>query len=112
MRIIELKKKESELFSECFGQGIADASDGKLFTKPTQMKPDPNKRSLIIGLGGSGIKTVNQIKTVLNAKCADYASRVAFLAIDTDANDILRSTTALSPNESKVISKEGGYINA
>ncbi len=112
MRIIELKKKESELFSECFGQGIADASDGKLFTKPTQMKTDPNKRSLIIGLGGSGIKTVNQIKTVLNAKCADYASRVAFLAIDTDANDILRSTTALSPNETKVISNEGGDINA
>jgi len=112
MRIVELKKKDSELRSECFGQGIADASDGKLFTRPTQMKPDPNKRSLIIGLGGSGIKTVNQIKTVLIAKCADFSSRVSFLAIDTDANDILRSTTALSPNETHVITNEGGDINA
>lgn len=112
MRIVELIKKDSKLRSECFGQGVADASDGKLFSRPTQMTPDPNKRSLIIGLGGSGIKTVNQIKTVLAAKCADYSSRVSFLAIDTDANDILRSTTALSPNETHVISNEGGDINA
>lgn len=87
MRIIDLKKKESELLSECFGQGIADASDGKLFVRSSQIKIDPNKRSLVIGLGGSGIKTVNLVKTVLSAKCGDFASRVSFLAIDTDAND-------------------------
>ncbi|MCE5187607.1 MAG: tubulin-like doman-containing protein [Eubacteriales bacterium] len=112
MRIIELKKKESELLSECFGQGVADASDGKLFVKPSEMKIDPNKRSLIIGLGGSGIKTVNLVKTVLRAKCTDFGGRVSFLAIDTDANDILRSTTALAPGETHVISNEGGDINS
>lgn len=111
MRIIDLKKKESELLSECFGQGIADASDGKLFVRSSQIKIDPNKRSLIIGLGGSGIKTVNLVKTVLSAKCSDFANRVSFLAIDTDANDMLRSTTALSTNETQVITSEGGDIN-
>jgi len=112
MRIVELKKKESELLSECFGQGIADASDGKLFVRSSQIKIDPNKRSLVIGLGGSGIKTVNLVKTVLGAKCADFTTRVSFLAIDTDANDMLRSTTALSTNETQVITSEGGDINA
>ncbi len=111
MRIIDLKKKESELLSECFGQGIADASDGKLFVRSSQIKIDPNKRSLVIGLGGSGIKTVNLVKTVLSAKCGDFASRVSFLAIDTDANDILRSTTALSASETQVVTNEGGDIN-
>jgi hypothetical protein len=111
MRIIDLKKKESELLSECFGQGIADASDGKLFVRSSQIKIDPNKRSLVIGLGGSGIKTVNLVKNVLSAKCSDFANRVSFLAIDTDANDMLRSTTALSTNETQVITSEGGDIN-
>lgn len=111
MRIIDLKKKESELLSECFGQGIADASDGKLFVRSSQIKIDPNKRSLVIGLGGSGIKTVNLVKTVLSAKCGDFASRVSFLAIDTDENDLLRSTTALSANEKQVVTNEGGDIN-
>ena len=112
MRIIDLKKRESELLSECFGQGIADASDGKLFVKSSNMTIDPNKRSLIIGLGGSGIKTVNLIKNVLSAKCGDFSNRVSFLAIDTDANDILRSTTALSASETQVITGEGGDINS
>lgn len=112
MRITDMTLKKSELLSECFGKGIADASDGTLFVRP-QMKIDRNKRALIIGLGGSGIKTVNLVKTVLNAKCTTgFADRVSFLAIDTDANDILRSTTALSTNETQVISSEGGDINA
>ncbi len=112
MRIVELKKKESELLSECFGQGIADASDGKLFVRSSEIQIDPNKRSLVIGLGGSGIKTVNLVKTVLSAKCGDFANRVSFLAIDTDANDMLRSTTALATNETQVITSDGGDINA
>lgn len=112
MRIIELKNKESELLSECFGQGIADASDGKLFRTSSKIEIDPKKRALIIGLGGSGIKTANLVKTVLSAKCNDFADRVAFLAIDTDANDIVRSTTALSANETHVIACDGGNINS
>lgn len=112
MRITEMKINKSDLLSECFGKGTADASDGTLFVRP-QMKIDRNKRALIIGLGGSGIKTVNLVKTVLNTKCTntDFTNRVSFLAIDTDANDMLRSTTALSANETQVITSEGGDIN-
>ena len=49
----------------------------------TGLGPDPNKRTLFIAVGGSGVKTLNRLKTILTERMVpSWRQTTAFLAID------------------------------
>ena len=70
----------------CLGANNADASEGILYRNSDEMRSavSQDQRVLIIGLGGQGVKTVNQIKNMTVSKLKDWQGKIAFAALDTD----------------------------
>jgi hypothetical protein len=78
-----------------------DASRGVLFQNPNTTPIPPNFKniSILIGLGGMGIQTLDKIKEALTQHMAPgWENFIGFLAIDSDYND-LEAARYLSPNE-------------
>lgn len=80
-----------------------DASKGVLFGSGAKIQPNTVNRTILIGLGGTGVKTLDYVKGAIMAKLsATWPSYIAFLAIDTDWTE-LSKTRFLEPNECQMI---------
>ena len=101
-----IKQLNDETLAQCIGVGNPNASDGVLFRRDDKMHLNDNQRTLLIGLGGSGVRTINRVKSMIAAKFTDYQGRIGFLAIDTDSDDLSRMN-ALREDEKHVIKTEG-----
>lgn len=75
-----------------------NASEDILFARDVtnKMVINPTQRIMLIGLGGCGIRVVNRVKEIVTAKFQNYRGQIAFLAIDTDADD-LKEQKSLQP---------------
>lgn len=70
---------------------------------------DRSCRTILIGLGGMGVRTIDRIKADLAARFTpDWQSRLAFLAVDTDHIDLSR-VRHLAPWETMHISHSGPH---
>lgn len=87
-----------------------NASGGTLMGNGGTLQPDTTNRTIFIGLGGNGIKTINHIKGVISKRLApEWVDYIAFLGIDTDKGELERAkylgntevicTTCEKPNE-------------
>lgn len=64
-------------------------------------------RTILIGLGGTGLKTINHVKREISMKLAPgWDKYIAFLAIDSDNNEF-RNMTHLKPEEFVRTTKDG-----
>lgn len=58
-----------------------------------KIPPDTHNRTILIGLGGTGVQTINHVKRVISAKLApSWKNYIAFLAIDSDNNEFDNAT--------------------
>lgn len=58
-----------------------------------KIPPDTHNRTILIGLGGTGVQTINHVKRVISAKLApSWKDYIAFLAIDSDNNEFDNAT--------------------
>lgn len=68
---------------------------------------DNRNRTILIGLGGTGVQTLDHVKRVISSKLApNWNEYIAFLAIDTDDNE-LKNATHLSQEEFVKVTKPG-----
>lgn len=80
-----------------------DASNGVLFGTGNNMEPNKVNRTILIGLGGTGVKTIDYVKgSIMATLKPTWKSYVAFLGIDTDWNEF-KKAKFLEPNECKMI---------
>lgn len=72
-------------------------------TEETLIAPDTTNRTILIGLGGTGVKTLDRIKRALE-KALDptWKKYVAFLAIDTDQTE-LDKVVSLKQSEGELL---------
>ena len=66
---------------------VIDASKGVLFggAGDGMIPPDTHNRTILIGMGGTGIKTINHIKGSIDRKLSpNWRQYIAFLGIDAD----------------------------
>lgn len=69
-----------------------DATDGALFNTAALLKPNTMDRTILIGLGGTGIQTLDYVKGVItNRLDPTWSSYVGFLGIDTDGTELSRA---------------------
>ena len=58
-----------------------------------KIPPDTHNRTILIGLGGTGVQTINHVKRVISSKLApSWKNYIAFLAIDSDNNEFNNAT--------------------
>lgn len=69
-----------------------NASGGTLMGEGGRLQPDTTNRTVFVGLGGNGIKTINHIKGVISKRLApEWTDYIAFLGIDTDKGELERA---------------------
>lgn len=69
-----------------------DATDGALFNTAALLRPNTMDRTILIGLGGTGIQTLDYVKGVItNRLDPTWSSYVGFLGIDTDGTELSRA---------------------
>ena len=74
-------------------------TSGDSLLNAAKIQPDKHNRTILIGLGGTGCKTIHYVKKAIAAKLAPgWEKYVAFLAIDTAGNE-LDCMTFLDPTE-------------
>ena len=75
--------------------------------KKTLIDPDSTNRTILIGLGGTGVQTINYIKRTINEKLSpSWRNYVAFLAIDSDGKE-LAAADSLSETEYISTTRDG-----
>ena len=68
---------------------------------------DDRNRTILIGLGGTGVQTLDHVKRVINAKLdPKWKNYIAFLAIDTSDSE-LKNATHLTSDEFVQVTKPG-----
>lgn len=76
-----------------------NASGGALLGEGGRLDPDETNRTIFIGIGGNGVKTINHIKSVVSKRLKpNWSSYIAFLGIDTDRTEFDKAK-ALTPTE-------------
>ena len=84
-----------------------DASSGALFTAEATVQPNDVDRTILIGLGGTGVRTIDHVKGVISKKMSGVWERyIAFLGIDTDWTEF-DNATYLTPTEEVKITLNG-----
>lgn len=84
-------QQDEELVSRLLATDQIDAGSGALYGTGGTLDPDTTNRTLFIGLGGTGVQTVNKIKGVVSQRLkANWKEYIAFLGIDTDNNQLSR----------------------
>lgn len=98
-----MPKKLYDFKKEDFGRLIAsqklDASKGVLFSA-AGLQPNTVNRTIIIGIGGTGVQTVDYIKGAISKKLnASWSQYIAFLGIDTSGTEIDRAAYLIKYEE-------------
>ena len=92
-------KRMNEFKAEEYGILLAgdkiDASKGVLFggSGNGMIPPDTHNRTILIGMGGTGIKTINHIKGSISRKLSpNWTQYVAFMGIDADWTEFKKAS--------------------
>lgn len=92
--------------SSCYN--LLAAGEPGSFARPAAggtIPADPSRRTILIGLGGLGVKTLDHIKSVLQGQYQPgWDARVGFLAADTDCHE-LEQTRHLAPAETILLTR-------
>lgn len=92
-------QQDEELVSRLLATDQIDAGSRALYGTGGTLEPDTTNRTLFIGLGGTGVQTINKIKGVVSQRLkANWKEYIAFLGIDTDYEELSRSVN-LEPGE-------------
>ena len=103
----DLGNFESTDFAKLLASDKVDASNGILMDDGTKLQPDTRKRTILIGIGGSGVKTINYVKGVVKKRMmANWVQYIAFLGIDSDNTEFDKSCN-LEGHEQIVITRRG-----
>lgn len=92
---------EPKEYNTLLARNKIDASKGVLFdvAGAGQIPPDTHNRTILIGMGGTGIKTIDYVKRSVDQKLSpNWKQYVAFLGIDADWHEIDRAGS-LTPSE-------------
>lgn len=66
-----------------------DASNGALLGGGGTLEPDSTNRLILIGIGGTGVSTINKVKGVISKRMkSTWQNYIAFLALDTDWEEL------------------------
>lgn len=91
-----LKNFQIQDYEILLGSENVDIADAAAQAHVGTMQPNTQNRTVLIGLGGTGVKALNKIKSVLRTRMQPGWNRyVAFLAIDTDAGELSRASELL-----------------
>lgn len=75
---------------------VVDASGGALFSNQGKLKPNDRHRTILIGIGGTGVQTIDHVKGVIKQRLDDTWSKyIAFLGIDTNDNELSQAAHLL-----------------
>lgn len=91
-KMTDFKEKD---YGTLLANNKIDASKGILFgaTGEGRLPPNTHHRTILIGLGGTGVRTINHIKRTISRKLdPTWKQYIAFLAIDSDLNEIDQAT--------------------
>lgn len=89
-----------------------DASKGILFGADGSLAPRSHARTILIGIGGTGVKTIDYVKGVVTKKLQPtWPKYIAFLAIDSDYDE-LDKAKYLSDDEKLVTTQKGATDRA
>ena len=79
----------ADSYAKLLGAQVIDASKGALFSDGKKIAPATNNRTILIGLGGTGVQTLDHVKGAIKQNLdATWSNYIAFLAIDSDYNEI------------------------
>jgi len=98
---------DSQYYAQLLGNKTMDASGGVLFSSDARIEPDDANRTILIGLGGTGMKTIDYVKGVISKRLAEnWIQYVGFLGIDTDVNE-LRASKFIKSSEFVNMTRNG-----
>lgn len=85
-----LINEESGIFKELLSGDRMEAFERVQGTNAGgQIPPDTHNRTILIGLGGTGVRTINYVKSTIEKKLnPNWRNYVAFLAIDSDSREL------------------------
>lgn len=84
-----------------------DASKGALYGTDANLEPRTAGRTILIGLGGTGIRTIDHVKGVISKTLKPtWTKYISFLGIDADWKEF-EQAKYLSDSEMKVITLQG-----
>ena len=102
-----LTDNSREDFRTLLAHDVLDASKGALLAHEAKLQPDDTNRTILIGIGGTGVRTIDYVKGAISKRLdASWKSYVAFLAIDTDWKE-LDGASYLERSEQVMITKPG-----
>lgn len=106
MANLNIANFDEQDYATLLASDVLDASKGALFTS-TGLQPDTTNRTIIIGLGGTGVRTVDYVKGAIMKRLApSWKQYVAFLAVDASWSE-LNAASYLDPSECLMITKNG-----
>lgn len=104
MKLTQIDVKQ---FSELLAAKNMDVSGSIGNGQSVKIPPDTFNRTILIGLGGTGIQTINYVKRALKEKLSEnWVNYVTFLGIDSDGYE-LTSAEQLTPEEYVSTTKDG-----
>jgi len=90
--------QDEKIFATLLASEKMDVADG-IAASSTKIPPDSTNRTILIGLGGTGVKTINYVKRTISDKLdPSWKDYIAFLAIDSDGKE-LASADSLTDDE-------------
>ncbi len=85
---MKLYQYNKEDYGTLLASNVLDASKGALF-QDIGLEPDTTNRTLLIGLGGTGVRTIDYVKGAIQKRLNPTWNRyVAFLALDTSWTEL------------------------
>lgn len=103
-----LTENKKEDFGTLLANNVLDASKGVLMSQSVGLEPDTTNRTIIIGVGGTGVRTVNYIKGAISKRLKpSWKNYVAFLAIDTSWTELDGASYLDTGSEEIMITKPG-----
>lgn len=94
-------------FRTLLAHDVLDASKGALLAHEAKLQPDDVNRTILIGIGGTGVRTIDYVKGAISKRLdASWKGYVAFLGIDTDWKE-LDGASYLDKSEQVMITKPG-----
>lgn len=90
-------------YKELLAGKSIDVSNGVLFSAALQIPPDTHNRTILIGLGGTGMQTIDHVKGVISRRLdPSWKDYVAFLGIDSSANEMKNMKHLRAPEDTFV----------
>ena len=101
-------QKNYENYRELLGGGSLDAASGTLFNATNLLAVNKRQRTILIGIGGAGVNTINYIKGMLIERMQENWSKyIAFLAIDSDSNMLTNMKNITNANDFVCTTRDG-----